>query len=605
MIESNNNDFVNPLEDIMEFFDEIKAAEQKYDEEMKEEYDEEESFCNQLLTSEKAPDYSNNLELENPTESHEDTSNNGNMMAHLQDKFSTIALNPDSDPFADSDTTSGTITIAKQNRSEKECDVESNTINASPEILAALPENDSGNADRLFARRGKDLLYCPKTASSSWQIWNGKYWENDELGKRKQLAKKNAEDIQYIEAPALTDIPLPGSRVSSRARHRKWGIDSGNSGRIAGTLDLLASKVAVKSEEFDSDPYLLNVENGTLNLKTFELQKHDRADRITKIAHVAYDPSATCPRWLQFLSETFPGNTEIIDYLQEEAGYSLTGDTAYQDNNFTFLYGDGENGKSVIVETLSVMLGDYATDCPLDTWADKRPGGATNDQARLAGTRFVMTEETGDGKLNEPLIKRVTGGGKLTARFLYKEHTTFTPQFKLWITGNKRPTIVGMDHGIWRRVKVVPFEHQIEKDKIDHYLKNKLEKELPGILNWCLEGLRRIQKNGRLSEPKAIQYATEEYKQDSDPLQEFKSSCLIVDQNEKVSSSEVYKAYCFYCDRMHIFSKLSTVKFGPAILEIPGVIKKRVAGGQEYHGIGIKDDIRNAMQSSSPFGQMP
>jgi len=269
-------------------------------------------------------------------------------------------------------------------------------------------------------------------------------------------------------------------------------------------------RFAVKADAFDQNPMLLNVLNGTFELKTGELRPHDQRDRITKICPVEYREDALCPTWLAFLDRIFNGNADLIGFVQRAIGYSLTGST--QEQCFLLLWGEGSNGKSTMLELLRDVLGDYADNASTDALMVSSGRGTENDIAKLKGARLVTASESGEGRrLDEERVKRLTGGDTISARFLYREWFEYRPQFKLWLAVNNRPEVRGTDHAIWRRVRLIPFEVVIPDDDQDKELPAKLRAEAPGILRWAVEGCLAWQKE-KLNPPKAITSATTEYR---------------------------------------------------------------------------------------------
>ncbi|HYU47276.1 MAG TPA: phage/plasmid primase, P4 family, partial [Terriglobales bacterium] len=248
-----------------------------------------------------------------------------------------------------------------------------------------------------------------------------------------------------------------------------------------------------------------------LNLKTGTLQPHCREDLLTKCLPIAYDPNAECPTWLDFLKTIMANNAALITFLQRAIGYSLTGDTSEQ--CLFIAHGSGSNGKSTFLEVLQALLGDYAESTPsASLLAKDRHDGIPNDIARLRGARLVTAVEIGEGKrLNEELVKRLTGQDTMTARFLFAEFFDFHAEFKLWIACNHLPTIRGTDHAIWRRIRLIPFTVTIPDEQQDKKLPGKLQAELPGILRWAIQGCLAWQEQ-ELSTPSEVIAATKDYR---------------------------------------------------------------------------------------------
>lgn len=276
----------------------------------------------------------------------------------------------------------------------------------------------------------------------------------------------------------------------------------------------------INQGDMDSNPWLLNVQNGTLDLRTGELCEHRREDFITKLCPVTFDPGAKCPQWRQVLQRIFSDNKILIQYIQRLAGYILTGKT--EEHILPLLYGTGANGKTTLVELLLKLLGsDYAMKAAPDLLMARRGESHPTDRADLFGKRFVACVETEDGRrMAESLVKEITGGDRIRARRMREDFWEFTPTHHVWLAGNHKPTVRGNDHGIWRRIKLIPFDVVIPDAQQDKQLPEKLAAELPGILNWCIEGCLEWQRNG-MREPPIVQAATKEYSDEMDRLGQF------------------------------------------------------------------------------------
>jgi putative DNA primase/helicase len=272
----------------------------------------------------------------------------------------------------------------------------------------------------------------------------------------------------------------------------------------------------------------------------------DRRDLITKVANVSYEPGAACPLFMKTLSTVFDGDEELIAFVLEAFAYSLTG--SMDEQCFFVCYGSGSNGKTTVLRTIQDVAGDYGATTPADALLVKGSTGVPNDIARLKGVRFTLVSELPDGRrANEPLLKLLTGGDKATARFLYAEYFEFVPEAKIWITTNHKPKIEGGDHGIWRRVRLIPFTVTIKEEDQDRDLPKKLAEELPGILNLLLDSLTRLRLRGRLAIPEVVRDATAEYRRDMDKVGEFIDDFLEETPKWITTAHQMYEHYTEWC----------------------------------------------------------
>ena len=368
---------------------------------------------------------------------------------------------------------------------------------------------DLGNAMRFARQHSKDTRFCYE--GRRWLSFNGIRWEKDNMGEIEGKAKKTVRSI-YEEASKIKD-------ENARKELATFALRSESSQKIKAMLSLAESepKIPILANDFDSNTYALNVLNGTIDLRTGELKPHNPSNLITKLCPVKYDPKQKSPLWEKFLNEIMDGNDELISFLQKVIGYSLTGDTREQ--CFFIFYGTGANGKTTFLQTISTLLNDYAQQSPTETFMLRRFGGVPNDVARLKGKRFVSTIEIEQGRrMAESLVKALTGGDTIAARFLFGEFFEFIPQFKLFLGTNHKPVIHGTDLAIWRRIRLIPFLVTIPEEKQDRELVSKLKEELPGILNWAIKGCLAWQKDG-LGVPEEVKAATDEYRKEPRSLQ--------------------------------------------------------------------------------------
>jgi putative DNA primase/helicase len=394
--------------------------------------------------------------------------------------------------------------------------------------------DDLGNAQRFLALHGKDILW-----SGEWHVWNSKVWQGDDTLE----VNKKAEAMQGIILDQLAGVTKDRQRKDLLSLALKLGSHS----KIKAMLELSKSGVAVTQDTFDADKYLLNCDNGTIDLKTGELLLHRREDYITRMVPVAYDPQAACPKWTAFLKTIFAGSDTLIAFVQRAVGYSLTADTGEQ--CFFILYGTGQNGKSTFLNVVTKMLDAYAVTCRMDTFISKKGSQIPNDVARLNGSRFVSAIETERGrKLAEGLIKSMTGGDEMAARFLHREYFEFEPTFKIWFGVNHKPVIKDTTFAMSRRIRLIPFTVTIpEEGRILNFHETLIKEELPGILAWAVEGCQKWQEDG-LGWSKDVRDATSQYLTDMDVLGDFMHEKCHVAPGEKAAFKDLYQAYLGWAD---------------------------------------------------------
>lgn len=400
------------------------------------------------------------------------------------------------------------------------------------EFILNANRTDAGNAEIFEALYGQDVRY--NHTRKNWVVWQGTRWEPDTRG---AINNRTVETARAIQRAAMEV-----QNVKERAAIAEWGFRTENLKPMNAMLTMAESRqsLAMTEEQFDTDPLLVGVDNGTLDLRTGELQEPKRDDYITKSLGTHYDPSADCPRWKQFMEEVFDGNQEIISFIQRALGYTLTGDTREQ--VLFLMHGGGRNGKSRFLETVMKLLNDYGHNTSFETFdAAGRSSNAEYTLASLKGARFVSIVETEEDKrLNEAKVKSVTGQDTITARHIYGSPFNYKPSFKVWLAMNHKPHIRGMDEGIWRRILLIPFTQNFA-GREDKQLDKKLEAELPGILNWILEGLRVWHEQG-LNPPAAIIEAVKEYRSVSDIVAQWIEECCVIGEGSMVSS-EAYNQF--------------------------------------------------------------
>lgn len=453
-------------------------------------------------------------------------------------------------------------------------------------VVLALPEaenlTDLGNARRLVRHHARDLRYCHPW--DKWLIWDGRRWTPDTTGNIVRRAKDTVAAL-YREAAEIEDL-------KERQRLVAHALRSESDSRLRAMIRLAESEpgIPVLPDDFDADPWSLNVQNGTLDLRTGELRPHSRDDLMTKVVAAEYREDASCPLWTAFLERIMGGNEALIAYLQRVVGYALTGDTREQ--CLFMLYGTGANGKSTFLETLRALFGDYGQQADFSTFLYSKDDRVRNDIARLMGRRFVAAIEADAGRyLAEVLVKQLTGSDTIAARFLFKELFEFHPTFKIFLAANHRPSIRGQDHAIWRRIRLIPFEVTIPAEERDRDLLAKLRTELPGILAWAVHGCMEWQHRS-LAEPSPVLRATDEYRQDMDVLAAFLDERCVASPGARGTSKALYDAYCAWCQD-NAEDPVSARVFGLRLKD-KGFRQGRTERSRHWIGIGLTGQYQQA-----------
>ncbi len=445
-------------------------------------------------------------------------------------------------------------------------------------IDSPLRRTDAANAEFFAHLYGDKMRY--DHLRSRWLRWDTHWWVEDSDAEVRRLAEAAAREL-YRRAAAISD-PDTMKKVSA------WALSSLQRKGLDATVYLAQAQhpLADKGANWDSNPWLLGVGNGVVDLATGQLQPGQQLDRITKHTDVVFDPDATCPMWEAFLNQIMAGNQNLIAFLQRAIGYSLTGITS--ERVIFILHGSGANGKSTLLETVRSLLGEYALRTPTETLMVKQQSGIPNDIARLKGSRFVFASETEDGKrLAEALVKDLTGDDVISARFMRSEFFDFKPEFKIWMGTNHKPVIRGTDKAIWDRLKLIPFNVRIPEDQRDKHLADKLREELPGILQWTIRGCLEWQRMG-LGVPDEVKQATEDYRAEMDTLAEFLGECCVLHPAARVGTTALYSEYTKWCEGNKEKSLSKQMLFKR--LKERGLDNKRSGGSGniEWHGIGLR-----------------
>ncbi|MFC1888950.1 phage/plasmid primase, P4 family, partial [Thermodesulfobacteriota bacterium] len=438
--------------------------------------------------------------------------------------------------------------------------------------------SDAGNAELFAALFGNRLRYDHKR--QRWLLWKKHWWVADPVEEILQFAKNAARTRQRMALNVAEE---------DRTAAMKWALGSESHSRLTNTLNLAKAEhpIVDPGDGWDSDPWLLGVENGVVDLRTGELRDGQPEDRITMHTEALLNPAATCPRWIQFLEEIFDGDVDLIDFIHRAVGYSLSGDTSEQ---CLFLcYGAGANGKSVFLKTLRQMMAPYSLDTSFSTFELRARATIPADVAALQGMRLVTASETSEGtRLNEARIKALTGRDSIRARYLYQDEFNFEPTCKIWLAVNHKPVVRDDSHGFWRRVRLIPFEQRFEGDSDDRRLDEKLLAEAPGILAWAVRGCTEWQHRG-LEPPERVKGATNDYKAESDPLADFLNERCTLHPEAKIQASRLHQEYQEWCDeyRLRDRDRLGPVQFGRRLTE--RFEKRKTSSGMVYFGVGLAE----------------
>jgi putative DNA primase/helicase len=449
---------------------------------------------------------------------------------------------------------------------------------------------DFGNSERFLNKYSNDVLYCK--IQDSWYIWGEETgtWEKDNLLKIRECVKEILLNI-YHEAEYQ-------QKPEDRSRVAKWAIQCEKPEHINSCLNVAQSdpRIVIHPDKFDRDSYLLNMKNGTYDLRTHELLPHDKQNFITKIVDYDYNPNAKCPQFLKFINRIFRSREDkeqIINYIQKALGYSLTGEISQQ--AIFLLYGSGANGKSTLIETQRLVVGDYGTTIDSSSLITKKNDSVRNDIARLPNIRFVSASENSKGTiLDEELVKKLSGGDQVTARFLFQEEFQFYPQLKLWWAFNHPPGLNDFTHSLMRRLKLIPFEEVISGDEVidQSILLQQHKEELSGIFNWEIEGLKKFQKEG-LKDIEAVKKAVKEFKEEQDRLHEFIEDVCYIPGTKGIQMQDIATLASTLGMRFNEWAQqnnekpMSQRKFSMELKE-RGFKRSHTMRGNVFHGIGIK-----------------
>lgn len=489
----------------------------------------------------------------------------------------------------------------------------------SPEELAGFALNDFGNAMRLIRMVGGHVLddgsvdvsaaTLLHVRDSGWIGWNGRHWDL-------RMGQRLAEKMAHLVAQGLEgqQAKLIADRGASLKEAIGFARTSGNASAISAMLRSAEAYLEVSLDDFDPDPLALTVRNGTLRFERMAgeglkvgFAPHNPRDRITRMADVDYDPAASAPVWEQTLAAWHPDEA-MRGFLKRLAGYAFTGATHEQ--VILIHQGRGRDGKSTFMNCLRELAGDYGEVADVRTFLDtgQRGGGdATPDLARLAGdVRFLSVAEPPRGaRLNEAMIKSFTGGAPIVARRLRQDLFSFTPRPKLFMEANSRPVIRGDDEGIWRRIRLVMWEHQVAPDQVDTALPGKLRREASGILNWVIAGIGDWLSEG-LNEPARVAEAMDDYRKGSSPFGEWFAERIELDHHAKIPATVLFSDFKSWCEDQGTERIMSQTAFGAALADrqiircgrgTGGVILRqgaRLRSGRDEAGAGGGSQVNSA-----------
>ena len=441
-----------------------------------------------------------------------------------------------------------------------------------PYSTKQLPKTDAFYRDTLIELEGENLLWCDMLGQ--WLIWDKSRWKFD--------ATRHILKIIDGLVNHFLQLAYRATAPDERTRYLDLAQKCGAQARQKSIAEMLKPQLPVTVDQLDQQHTLLNVMNGTVDLTTGEILSHSGGHLITKQANASYQPDSDCSRWHTFLNEIMDGNTELIQFLQRAIGYSLFG--LVTEHYLFVLHGTGRNGKSTFLDVLMGILGDYAMPSAPDLLMQKRNDTHPTELAELRGMRLVCCIETEQNRsLRESLIKRLTGGDAVKARYLHQDFFSFKPTHTLFLATNRVPEVRGTDTRIWSRLRLIPFEVSFE-GREDRELKNTLVAEADGILSWVVQGAVEWYRHG-LTFPDAIIQASQGWREDADLLGRFIDEKCITAELFEVKSSALYGVYKNYCEEVGERSD-SANKFAMQ-MEEKGFEKKKRKDGNYWLGIKV------------------
>jgi P4 family phage/plasmid primase-like protien len=446
------------------------------------------------------------------------------------------------------------------------------TVHQLPKPETEQTLTDYGNAQVLVERCGHVIKYTP--SGGSWLTWNGAHWKMQEDDG--PVTEMTWETIVGIDDKGRDNVKTHKHRSLSRR-----GIEA------AVAIARRDSRIRVQMDQLDAHPYDLNTPSGIVDLRTGKLGPHEAAKLHTKLTAAPYNPAAECPQWEQFLRTTFNGDEEMIRYVQRLVGYSATGKVTK--HVFPFLFGSGGNGKSLFLEVIVAVMGDYATTAPSGFLMAGRSAHET-EIARLHGARIVACSETNKGdKFDEGKVKLLTGGDRLTARFMRENHFTFVPSHTLWGTGNYQPAVEAGGDSFWRRLRLLGFTHKVpDHAKVEDLGDRIIREEAAGVLRWIIEGAAAFLTEG-MKEPASVLAATASYAEEEDALSQFVGEKCVtgLPENVRIVTSKLRAEYGSWCREQGV-KEVSAQQFGRDLKARLGVDQIKSNGVRYYVGLTLK-----------------
>ncbi|MEU0575383.1 DNA primase family protein [Dermacoccus nishinomiyaensis] len=452
-----------------------------------------------------------------------------------------------------------------------------------------LPDSlsDRGNAKLFVSLYGRDFRHVP---GLGWYRWSGYRWETDEDDSVLWAAGEMAESLAETGGRA-------GYTDSALRRHRRRALST--SGMKAMLMQAkTAPGMVLNASLLDADPYALCTPEGVIDLGTGMLTAPDPEKHYHSRATSVPVRAMATPRWQRFLTDTFGDDADgkqMIDFLHELLGYSITGDVGAQ--IMPFLYGKGKNGKSVLLDVMVKLLGDYADAAPPGFLMARPFEGHPTDLAELHGRRIIVCSELKPGdRFDEARVKLLTGGDRIKARRMRQDFFGFDPTHKLWLLGNHRPEVGTGGYAFWRRMKLIPFERVVADDrKVDNLADVLVTEEGPGILNWLVTGARRYLTGSRdLTGPQQVRIATTAYAETEDHTGRFLAECCMLEPAMRAEQAQLYNSYKGWC-QLEGANPVSSRAFAARVRETVGIAspKDMILSNQRkfYPGIGLHAEV--------------